>query len=138
MYYKLADHESDISSSDSDLPPPTTFQNILAILTSPYAQLFTIFLLFIQSIFILSFSHVATTTTNCPKQTCPTYPVQKRPELPETKDSGFIKAQFERDMRYMTLDHQYDYLWNETAGSGMIMSADGIADGTEEVGSISM
>ena len=45
---------------------------------------------------------------------------------------------FLQDTRYMTLDHHYDQLWNETDVSSLIWSAEGISNGSEKVGGIAM
>ena len=39
---------------------------------------------------------------------------------------------------YMSLNNAYDYLWNETESSGLILSSEGLIDNHEEVGSITM
>jgi hypothetical protein len=55
----------------------------------------------------------------------------------ETKDDT-ITIQYGFNPKRMTIDHKYDYLWNVTEDSGIVISSDGFADGHLEQGSITM
>lgn len=135
MYYKLASDESDITLTHNDIAPSTTLQNFISTILSPYAHLFTIFLLVLQSVFILSLPATPSTPS---AQDCSAPSTPQCPDLANHVEQGFIRAQFGREFAYMTLDPRYDYLWNETAASSMIISSQGVESGKEEVGSISM
>jgi hypothetical protein len=71
--------------------------------TFPYMQALTILLLLIQSLFVIrlwSANHTCSTST------------------PHHK--GLIQRKWHRNTSYMSLDHAYDGLWNETGQSALV------------------
>ncbi len=71
----------------------------------PYTQALTILLLIIQSLFII---RLWSTRTN---QSCFTS---------TSRNGDLIEKRWHRNTSYMSLDHAYDGLWNETGQSALV------------------
>jgi len=103
---------------------PNLRQKLASIIISPYPQ-FVLFLILLSQFAIILRLYTTTSPEPSKLQACHV-------------DWDFIATRFEWDSRYMTLDHQYDGLWNETATTAAIETGDGHGVNDADVGVISM
>lgn len=98
MAYPLEDLEKEIHDASEGFTPAHRAKGF------SYLQAFTIFLLLLQSLFIIRLWSTNHSLTSNPHQ------------------EDLIQRKWHRNTSYMSLDHAYDGLWNETGQSALVFN----------------
>jgi hypothetical protein len=101
MAYRLKDPEKEIhDASEGFTETPARSSKGFS-----YRQAFTVFFLLLQSLFIIRLwsRNLSHTTSN-------------------SHHEDFVQRKWHRNTSYMSLDHAYDGLWNETGQSALIFN----------------
>jgi hypothetical protein len=99
MAYQVEDPEKEIQDASESLTPVHRFKG------SSYIQPFTMFLLLLQSLFITRL-----------------WSTEHNYSVPTQHHQDSIQRQWQRNTSYMSLDHAYDGLWNETGQSALVFN----------------
>jgi hypothetical protein len=99
MAYHVEDPEKEIQGVIEDFTPAHRTKHVF------YTQTFTIFLLLLQSLFIIRL-----------------WSTRHSYSIPTPHHEDLVQRQWHRDTSYMSLDHAYDGLWNETGQSALVFN----------------
>jgi hypothetical protein len=99
MAYLVEDPEKEVQEAIEGFTPAHRTKHV------SYTQAFTIFLLLLQSLFITRL-----------------WSINHSFFIPTPYHEHLVQRQWHRNTSYMSLDHTYDGLWNETGQSALVFN----------------